>query len=232
MSINGHSASAAGFSFAGPLVSNPCKEGYGDWIANATYWFETMGYPTDNKYWPTKEEIRSHIQSTETAVFYEIAHGTATGFSSGCVDGLSMERTTAEEIRQWMQFYTKVPFVFLASCNAMTDTGPGTLSYELTKGSSKDTAVIGYSGISEDRCDSCWSAVVDFQDVFFEAMSGGLTITDAYLKAMIEYPQCLGNGNACIRFVGDPNLKLVPILERGSIVTDPEADDTQRNSER
>jgi len=61
-----------GFSFTGPHNATNCSGGWPEFYQNATYWFNTMGYPTESVMYPDKAKIRSHIQSYETAMFYEL----------------------------------------------------------------------------------------------------------------------------------------------------------------
>jgi len=61
------------FSMTGPQYEDPCHGAWNSWSQNAEWWFNTMGYATEEVEWPTKPKIQSHIQSTETAVFYELA---------------------------------------------------------------------------------------------------------------------------------------------------------------
>ena len=64
-----------GFSFSGPCYFYPCSWSWDAWYLNAHSWFNSMGYSSEDVEWPTESKVRSHIQSHDTAVFYEIAHG-------------------------------------------------------------------------------------------------------------------------------------------------------------
>ena len=203
-----------GFSFSGPYNNNPCTSGWTTWYNNARDWFETMGYPTESVLWPTEETIKSHIQSAETVMFYEIAHGGSTSFASGCIGDTTYEYTTATEVENWIADYKKMPFTFIASCDGMCSTGPGTFSYEFRKGSNDDTATIGYCSMSRSQCwnpGTCWSVSVDWQTALFKYMSYGWPIEAAYNQAMADYPQCWPSEGACMRFAGDPYLVLASI---------------------
>jgi len=201
------------FSLTGPCYDQPCRESWSAWAQNARHWFDAMGYSTEMVVWPTEDKVRSHIQSTETAMFYELAHGGSSYFGSGCVDGEYTEWTTADEIEQWMVGYEKMPFTFVGSCGGMCETGDGTFAYEFTQGSSVDAAVVGYCGMSESQCDLCWTYSIDWQDALFSYMSQGWTVKDAYDQANADYPSC-ASGN-CMRFAGDTTFSVVPVVTRG-----------------
>jgi hypothetical protein len=204
------------FSMTGPSQENPCALGWQDWYENAATWFDAMGYNTESVEWPTTEKIKSHVQSVETALFYEAAHSRYTHgllFTGGC-NGGRYDTTTAAEIHDWIAPFTKMPFTFLASCFGMCDTGPGTLSYEFRKGSISNTATVGYCGMSDPPCLlDCFGLSIQWQDLLFEKMSLGWTVKDAFDEANLMYPEC-GLDN-CMVFAGDPAFAVVPVVERG-----------------
>lgn len=144
------------FSLTGPQNDNPCSGAWDDWATSARNWFLVMGYSTERVTWPTEGQVRSHVQSDSTAMFYELAHGGSTSFSSGCVGGTSYEITTATEVETWIADYNKMPFTFVGSCGGLCNTGDNTLSYEFRKGSTKGTATVGYCHMDWSDCDSCW----------------------------------------------------------------------------
>lgn len=205
-----------GFSLSGPIDWNPCRFAWTSWYQGAADWFETMGYPTEALEWPTEDQVRAHIQSAQTAVFYELAHGGSTSYASGCLDGDRGESTTAAEIENWIAGYTKMPFTFLGSCGGMCDTGDNTLSFEYRKGSAEDTVTVGYCNMAASFCSSCWGGSIRWQDEFFDYLNEGHTIEAAYNHAMVQVPECFepeGYGS-CMRWAGDSGLTLVPVLER------------------
>jgi len=175
-----------------------------------------MGYPTEAVVYPNEAKVKSHIQSYETAMFYEIAHsvGGSSAFANDCTD-----TTTADEIHDWIfedLEYTLMPFTFIASCNGTCDTGPGTLSYVFRKGSPEATATVGYCGMGVRPCnETCWPVAVDWQDALFNRMNQGWTVKDAFDQAVADlHPDCDG----CVRFAGDENFRVVPVLvERGML---------------
>jgi hypothetical protein len=221
-----------GFSLTGPTCHsksgiNPktgkpyCTACGGEWkghYQNAQMWFTKMGYWTDSVKWPTEAKVKSHISSNSTAVFYELAHGGSSSFASGCSGGLVYEVTTASEIKSWIANYPPMPFSFIGSCGGMCNTGAGSLSHELRKGSSNETASVGYCGMSGTYCSKyCWHGgyTVSWQDALFKYANQGKTVYQAYLYALADYPACAPTTQGwCMRFAGDSDLKLVPALVR------------------
>jgi len=202
------------FSLTGPVYSNPCSWGWDLWYLNAKNWFNTMGYNTEAVQWPTETIVKSHIQSTQTAMFYELAHGGSYGFASGCLDGNSYETTYASEIEAWITNYYSMPFVFIGSCGGMCDVSDGSLSYEFRKGSVTNTATTGYCDMAAEKCSLCWTYSVSWQDALFNYMNQSWTVKAAFDQAQTDYPACAAPNN-CMRFVGDENFTVVPVVERG-----------------
>ena len=196
------------FSLSGPVYS-PCSSSWSSWYTNAAYWFNCMGYSAEYASWPAKDRIRSHIQSNETALFYELAHGGSTAFGGSCSNS-SIEYTYSSDIRNWIANYAKMPFSFIGSCEGICDSGSGTLSYELRKGSLNKTATVGYCGMSSQDCASCWTYSVSWQNALFSYTNQSFTIKQAFDNANADYPMCTG----CTRFVGDEGMKLVPAVQR------------------
>ena len=202
------------FSLSGPQYFDPCGGIWYDWYKNAEFWFNEMGYSTEAVYWPTEEKIKSHVQSNETAMFYEIAHsgGKSTQFKSGCLGGNNPEYTYAAEIEEWIANYSKMPFTFLASCFSMCNTSDGTLSYEFRKGSTKNTVTVGYCNMSDEICHLCWTYSLEWQDTLFSYMNQSYTVKHAFDQANADYPACANA--SCMRFIGDENFKAVPMVKR------------------
>jgi len=206
-----------GFSMSGPCEDNPCRDAWFEWYLNARERFESMGYDTWWLQWPTEEELRTHIGSDTVAMFYEVAHGDWVSFDSGCDGGL-YETTWVDEVENWIAAYSKMPFTFLASCDAMCYTGDGTLSHAFRKGSMENTATVGYCHMADPQTcfADCWELAVDWQRAFFGYLEDGDAVKDAFDKANLDYPEC-GN-NRCMRFAGDENLRVVdPILTRNCL---------------
>ena len=202
------------FSLSGPWYFEPCS---GAWShsENAESWFNTMGYSTEQVDWPTEAKVQSHIQSDETALFFEMAHGGSTYFAGGCVGGNYAEFTYASEIESWMVGYTKMPFTFVGSCDGMCSTGDDTFAYEFRKGSNEETTVVGYCGMSEPWCGTCWDYSILWQDALFEHMNLGWTVKAAFDQANADYPVCAGANN-CMRFAGDVDFAVVPVVPRNA----------------
>lgn len=115
---NGVPPPYTGFALSGPWTFMPCSGTWTDWRENARTWFETVGYATESLAWPEQTDVRSHIQSGQTALFYELAHGDCRTITSGCLNGLAGETTNATEIEAWIADYAKMPFAFVGSCRA------------------------------------------------------------------------------------------------------------------
>jgi len=207
-------AGPTGFSLSGPTGYAPCAGAWTGLYTNAAGWFNALGYTTESVKWPSESTVRSHIQSTETAVFYELAHGGSTSFASGCENG-SYERTTAAEVSAWIQDYTAMPFTFIGSCGGMCDVGPGSLSDAFRKGSMVGTVTIGYCGMDGAAGSDCWYRdAFDWQDAFFGNLYLGQTVGEAYGNAIALYPTCAD----CILLYGDESLVLANgALERVAI---------------
>ncbi len=204
------------FSLTGPWYFEACSGSWDAWSGNAAAWFDAMGYSTEEVEWPTQSKVQSHVQSHQTAMFYELAHGGSDYFASGCTGGYYAEYTTASEIENWIAGYEKMPFAFIGSCDGMAYTGDGTFAYEFRKGSGENTTVVGYAGMSEPQCDVCWTYSLDWQTALFGYMNSGYTVKDAFDQANADYPVC-ANSN-CMRFAGDEDFAVWPPVKRVWIV--------------
>ncbi len=200
------------FSLTGPQYFYPCDGAWTAWSHNAESWFNTMGYTTEHVVWPTEQKVQGHVQSTETALFYELAHGGSTVFSSGCVGGQDAESTTAAEVISWIMGYERMPFAFIGSCDGMCNTGTGSFSNAFRKGLSENTTTVGYCGMSTTACATCWVYSLNWQDAMFYYMNLGYTVKDAFDQANADYPACAAP--SCMRFVGDVDFAIVPVVER------------------
>jgi hypothetical protein len=204
------------FSLSGPQEFFPCSGAWTDFYQNASSWFNTMGYPTEEVEWPSWEKIRSHIQSYETVMFYEIAHSKDSQcFKSGCQFGQLPWLTCWGDIQTAMYDYPKMPFTFIGSCCGHCDAGDNTLSYAFRKGSTEDTVTVGYCHMNSDDCSDCWNNSLAWQDALFNYMNQGWTVKDAFDQACLVYPEC-GVPN-CVRFAGDTNFKVVPVVQKMAI---------------
>ena len=198
-----------GFSLSGPVDVENCTGAWYDWYTNAENWFEEMGYSTERVKYPSEAKVKSHVQSHETAMFYEVAHGNSYHFQNSCTD-----KTTASEVNSWIEDYAKMPFTFLGSCDGMCNTGSGTLSYRFRKGSTEDTCTVGYCGMGGGDCEQyCWPKAVQWQDELFKRMKQGDTVKEAFDWANGTYPQC----ESCMRFAGDEDFAIMPIVQRQGV---------------
>jgi hypothetical protein len=199
------------YSLAGP-ASCDLGQIYTPWSENAASWFNTMGYDTDIDSLPTYEEIKAHVRSDSTALFYELAHGGWSGIQINCEGGCTL--LWAFRVGVWMDGRAKMPFAFIGSCSGLCETGPGTFSYEFRKGSVENTVTVGYC--FGDVCMTCWEWSIEWQTALFDYMSQGWTVKAAFDQAMADYPMCAAD--SCVRFLGDETFKVVPVVRR-----DPEA---------
>jgi len=218
---NGIPPPYGGFSFSGPHYIEPCRGAWTEWYQNATDWYGTMGYYTDSVEWPTLEHIQSHVQSTTTSVVYIIAHGNPLGFWSGCAGGETWSTLYASDVEAWITDYTKVCFAFLGGCDALCETGPGTISHAFRKGSMDSTITVGYCAMSEGGCMDAWIHSVDWQDALFGYLQSGLTMQEAFDQAGADYPMCVVTG--CMEYCGDPDFVISPPVPRSGnmAVVDP-----------
>ncbi len=204
---------SAGFSLTGPWYEGPCSGSWSSWSGNAKTWFEIMGYPTGEIIWPTEAELSSHVQDSDVALFYELAHGGSSYFGSGCDGGTAIHYTTASNIEAWIENYGRMPFAFIGSCAGMCSVGDGTFANEFRKGASEGAAVVGYCGMSEPQCATCWGYSLDWQTSLFSYMDQGWTVRAAYDQANADWPICAGSNN-CMRFQGDETVTVVPVISR------------------
>lgn len=201
------------FTMTGPISQYPapCAGGWDTWVWNAVWWFDLMGYWIAPAMLPTKAEVQAHIQSTSTAMFYEIAHGGSSYFRNGCL-GDDYETTTSLEIESWMAGYEKMPFAFIASCGGMCNTADGSFAYEFRKGSDENTTVVGYCGMDEPQCDNCWTYSKEWQSRLFQYMWQEYPVKVAFDMANADYPCCASA--ACMRFAGDEDFAVMPPVPR------------------
>jgi len=209
---NGVPPPYTGFALSGPWTFIPCSGTWDDWRENARTWFETMGYPTESVAWPEEDKVRSHIQSGQTALFYELAHGNSRTFTSGCLNGLAGETTTATEIEAWIADYAKMPFAFVGSCGGLCLKVDDTFAYEFRKGEPESSVVVGYCNMDAPECDVCWGQSILWQTALFEYISQGWTVKAAHDQAKADYPEC--GENRCMRFAGDQDFAIVPVVKR------------------
>lgn len=203
---------ASSFIYGGPINQscssggNNCSEVWAPWYDSARYWFEEMGYSYDIIIYPAAGDIKSHIQNYDVALFYGVAHSAYSGWAidCGCCDGY-----TADSVKEWIANYPPMRFTFLASCNAMSPTGPRSFAYEFRKGSDMDAVVVGFQGMGQAGNET-WRKSCDWQEEFFLWLANGKTVGEAYNHASLAYPVVA----LYVRFEGDANLRLVPLISR------------------
>ncbi len=199
--------SPTGYSLSGPSPRNVdiCASPWTDHYQSAAAWFEAMGYPTTAVEFPSTAQIQSYVQSDETALFYELAHGSSTTFRNGCP-----EFTTGSNIYNWMIPYSSMPFAFIGSCGGLCELYNYTFSAEFRKRLPYDAVTVGYCDMAEPECTQAWAYAIRWQEFMFERMSQGETVYDSFLAAIAAYPVCFD----CMRFAGDKQLKVVPKVTR------------------
>jgi hypothetical protein len=202
-----------GCGVSAPSARGFVVQGYGDskwryWRENAQEWYDEWYGSVNCISSPSISQISYCIknESTNTEAFYVIAHSgkLSTRF-------LANKNTyyTASQLHYDMENRSPMKLAVLCCCSAMTDTGPGTLSYEFRKGEINDTVTIGY--VEMGNC-SDWVQSLDWQDFMFEKIDEGFTVKKAFERACAQYPKIADY----VKFVGDPNLK---INDYKSIVT-------------
>jgi len=215
------------FSLSGPMAREPCAGAWEAWYENAASWFERMGYSCQDLEWPDEETVAEHVGGPSTGMFYELAHGNSSYFSSGCSGGQYYGNTYAYEIRDWIEDYPKMPFAFIGSCEGMCDTGEYSLSHAFRKGSAEETVTVGYC--LQGDCDTCWLYSVGWQDELFRGMYEGMTVKEAFDAAMAAYPMCYAG--ACMRFAGDEDFAGPFYRSPEIIAASVEPDDSSGNGD-
>jgi hypothetical protein len=180
-------------------------QGYGDsewcyWRENAQEWYRKWYGSVNSISSPSIDQISYFIknESIDTESFYVIAH------SGGLPTRFLANKTTyytASQLQHDMANRSPMKLAVLCCCSAMTDTGPGTLSYEFRKGEMTDTVTIGY--VEMGNC-SDWIQSLDWQDYLFEKIDRGFTVKKAFDRACAQYPIIADY----VKFVGDPSLKI------------------------
>ena len=195
------------FLLGGPYDIPNCSGGWYDEALDAAAYFEEMGYSTLTLEYPNTEVIETYISNFDTAIFVEMSHsGGASYFRNGCPD-----KTYDEDMRAWMADYPKMPFSLLYGCYIACSPAPEeeySISGALMKGSSEDTAVVGFCALPEAKCDTCYEW--DWTWEFLKWLKLGQTVENAYGIACTAVPGCCIGDYPCARKFGDPNLRLVP----------------------
>ncbi len=161
---------------------------------NAEYWFDRWCTLTTGISAPTPATISSYVSNSNYELFYEMAHGNYWVFQA-----TSNFSYHSFELKNDMDGRSPMKFAFIGSCDGMSNTGPGSFSYEFRKGQTTDTVTVGFSGMG-----SCPGSNVAFewQDFMFNKMDEGFTIKESFDLASAEFPTIAD----CVVFVGDVNL--------------------------
>jgi hypothetical protein len=172
---------------------------WNSWRANADKWFRKWFSNVISKSLPSNEEVSRYISDPNITYFYEIAHsgGEPTRFQTNG----DKVFYTVNELNEDMANREPMTLAVLCSCEAMRDTGPGTLSYGFRKGETKDTITIGYVGMG--GCPG-WYDSLDWQECLFLNIDRGFTIKNAFDLACSLFPRI----SDCVVFVGDEKIRL------------------------
>jgi hypothetical protein len=172
---------------------------WNSWRANANEWFQKWFEDTITLTLPSNEKVSYYICNPNITYFYEIAHsgGEPTRFQT---NGDKIYYTV-DQLNEDMANRQPTALAILCSCEAMRQTGPGTLSYGFRKGETKNTITIGYVGMG-----SCpgWIDSLDWQDCMFSYMDRGFTIKNAFDLACSFYPSI----SDCVVFIGDDQIRI------------------------
>lgn len=160
--------------------------------------FTDWGYETWTVHAPSKAQYEAHIKDSSCSYCFAMAHGGSTSF--GIQKGISIR---ASDIENWMANRNKMTFAFLGHCNAMDNTGPGTLSYAYRKGSTTNTVTIGFTNFP-----SGGAPYFGWTQKLFETADTGVTWKEAFDHANECYPICA----SYTKFVGDKSLTINPLI--------------------
>ncbi|KYK21047.1 hypothetical protein AYK21_00795 [Thermoplasmatales archaeon SG8-52-2] len=194
-----------GCSVTAPSAKGFVVQGYGDskwryWRENAQEWYAKWFDSINSISSPSIDQISYFIKnkSIQTDAFYVIAHS---GNLSSRFLANKDSYYTASHLHYDMENREPMKLAILCCCSALTYAGPGSLSYELRKGTMNDTVTIGYHDM--ENCPN-WIQSLDWQDYMFKRIDKGLTVKKAYDRACAKYPQI----SDYVRFIGDPNLRI------------------------
>lgn len=204
-------------------------QGYGEntgwkpWFENAQGYFSKW---TDGHFWsvvgPSLDEISYPLSTLEAEYFYVIAHsgGKSTQFLAN-----RYTYYTADHLREDMSGRPPIKLAILCCCEAMTNTGPRTLSYEFRKGQMEGTAVIGYTNLSEFiEKNGDFKDALSWQEDLFNYIDRGYTVKRAFDKACKKFERDDPSIANYVKFEGDPSVKVTTAVSVDSdvkIPTDP-----------
>ena len=172
---------------------------------------------------PPVERISYNIKVLKVDYFYVIAH--SDGQSDRFRANAPGVHYTADQLKEDMSDRPPIKLAILCCCEAMTNTGPGTLSYEFRKGQMEGTAVIGYknlSGFIEKNGD--FKDALSWQEDLFDYIDCGYTVKRAFDKACKKFEGKNPSIANYVKFEGDPSVKATTAVSVDSdvkIPTDP-----------
>ena len=186
---------------SGFVIQGPGDSKWRYWRENAQEWYSKWYGSVNSISNPSINQISYFIknESIDTKLFYVIAH--SGGLPTRFLANKNMYYE-ASQLHYDMADRSPMKLAVLCCCSAMTETGPGTLSYEFRKGEILDTVIIGY--VEMGNCPD-WIQSLDWQDFLFEKINKGFTIKKAFDRACAQYPKIADY----VKFVGDPNLKII-----------------------
>lgn len=149
------------------------------------------------------------IRTYNVSYFYVIAHSNGSSKQFLTKQGTFY---TAEQLREDMKDRPPIKLAFICCCEGMTDTGPGSLSYEFRKGQTNETVTIGFTNMKEFAKNGSMWYVLNWQKAVFIYMNRGYTVKSAFDLACYIYPDL----KDYVKFVGDPKLR----IDRNHIKTD------------
>jgi len=183
---------------------------------NADSWFQKWCTSTVSLSLPTPATISSYVSDLTYECFYELAHGDSYFFQADTTGSYYYaSNPVGNNVKSDMTSRLPMTFAFIGSCEGMTNTGPGTFSYEFRKGLMVGTVVVGYSGMA--TCPG-WQFAWQWQDYMFSLIDAGNTIKYSFDTASAQYPTIA----PCVVFVGDLNLKPVASPEQINVQSNVE----------
>jgi len=172
---------------------------------------------------PPVERISYNIKVLKVDYFYVIAH--SDGQSDRFRASAPGVHYTADQLKEDMSDRPPIKLAILCCCEAMTNTGPGSLSWEFRKGQSEGTAVIGYANLREFKeKNGDFYDTLDWQDYLFGYINDGFTVKKAFDKACKKFERKDPSIANYVKFEGDPDVKVttaVSVDSDAKIPTDP-----------
>jgi len=197
--------------YDGYVLSGPHYDGGDVWEnnrINAQFWYNRWCDSYTSIFSPYPSQISSNINDPNVELFYELAHGDSYYFRAHTSGAHYYSANLAND----MQNREKMRFAFIGSCESMTNTGPGTFSYEFRKGQMTNTTTVGFDHMQ--NCDGGMEVEIPWQNRMFSLMDQGLTIKESFDLATAYYPVI----EPAVVFVGDGDMKIRELVNRNPIV--------------